>query len=104
MQNDFGSWTNYETYRTYLDIFEVNNCLSQAIDAVRKDSRYQISADELRSIAGDLFYERIGPHNSRFRTEFLAKVNFNEIADFLNMGVRAELGLIHSSINNDESG
>ena len=93
MRDDFGAWTNYETYRTYLDIFEVNNCLSQAIDAVRKDSRYQISADELRSIAGDLFYERIGPHNSRFRTEFLAKVNFNEIADFLNMGVRAELGL-----------
>ena len=93
MQNDFGSWTNYETYRTYLDIFEVNNCLSQAIDAVRKDSRYQISADELRSIAGDLFYGRIRPHNSRFRTEFLAKVNFNEIADFLNMGVSAELGL-----------
>ena len=74
-----------------IDIFEVNNCLSQAIDAVRKDSVYQISPDELRSIAEDLFYERIGAHNSRFRTEFLAKVNFNEIADFLNMGARIGL-------------
>ena len=104
MRDDFGAWTNHETYRTYLDIFEVNSCLSQAIDAVRKDSRYKISADELQSIAEDLFYERIGSNNSRFRTEFLAKVNFNEIAAFLNMGARAELGLIHSSKNNDESG
>ncbi|MBT3705248.1 MAG: hypothetical protein HOG18_00125 [Proteobacteria bacterium] len=93
MQNDFGSWTNYETYRTYLDIFEVNNCLSQAIDAVRNETSYKINADELRSIARDLFYERIGAHNSLLREEFLAEVNFNEIADFLNMGARAELRL-----------
>mgnify|MGYP007032476505 FL=1 len=93
MQDDFGAWTNHQTYRTYLDIFEVNDCLSQAIDAVRKDSRYKISADELRSIARDLFYERIGANNSWLREEFLAKVDFNEIAEFLNMGVRAELGL-----------
>ena len=93
MQNDFGSWTNYETYRTYLDIFEVNNCLSQAIDAVRNETSYKINADELRSIARDLFYERIGAHNSLLREEFLAEVNFNEIPDFPNMGARAELRL-----------
>ena len=30
-----GAWTNYETYRVVIDIFEVNGCLEQAVDATR---------------------------------------------------------------------
>ena len=56
----YGAWTNYETYRVVIDIFDANKCLDQAIDALRENPEYEITTAELQGIADDLFYERIG--------------------------------------------
>ena len=89
----YGAWTNYETYRVVIDIFDANKCLDQAIDALRENSDYEITAVELRGIADDLFYEGIGLNYAGSSREFLAEVNFQEIAKYLNTGARLELGL-----------
>ena len=89
----YGVWTNYETYRVVIDIFDANKCLDQAIDALQENSDYEITAAELQGIADDLFYERIGLNYAGSSKEFLAEVNFQEIAKYLNTGARMELGL-----------
>jgi hypothetical protein len=89
----YGAWTNYETYRVVIDIFDANKCLDQAIDALRENSDYEITAVELQGIADDLFYEGIGLNYAGSSREFLAEVNFQEIAKYLNTGARLELGL-----------
>ena len=88
-----GAWTNYETYRVVIDIFEVNGCLEQAVDATRENPDYEITSAELFEIADDLFYERIGFNYEGSKIEFLAEVRFQEIADYLNIGARIQLGL-----------
>lgn len=89
----YGAWTNYETYRVVIDIFDANKCLDQAIDALRENSDYEITAVELQGIADDLFCEGIGLNYAGSSREFLAEVNFQEIAKYLNTGARLELGL-----------
>ena len=89
----YGAWTNYETYRVVIDIFDANKCLDQAIDALRENSDYEITAVELQGIADDLFYEGIGLNYAGSSREFLVEVNFQEIAKYLNTGARLELGL-----------
>ena len=89
----YGAWTNYETYRVVIDIFDANKCLDQAIDALQENPDYEITAIELHDIADDLFYERIGLNYIGSSKEFLAEVNFQEIAKYLNTGARMELGL-----------
>tara|TARA_B100000686_G_C16440804_1_gene786871 strand:+ start:289 stop:573 length:285 start_codon:yes stop_codon:yes gene_type:complete len=88
-----GAWTNYETYRVVIDIFEANGCLKQAVDATRENPDYEITAAELFEIADDLFYERIGFNCADSKVVFLAEVRFQEIADYLNIGARMQLGL-----------
>ena len=89
----YGAWTNYETYRVVIDIFDANKCLDHAIDALQENSDYEITAAELQGIADDLFYERIGLNYTGFSKGFLAEVNFQEIAKYLNTGAQMELGL-----------
>jgi hypothetical protein len=89
----YGAWTNYETYRVVIDIFDANKCLDQAIDALRENSDYEITAVELQGIADDLFCEGIGLNYAGSSREFLVEVNFQEIAKYLNTGARLELGL-----------
>lgn len=89
----YGVWTNYETYRVVIDIFDANKCLDQAIDALRENSDYEITAVELQGIADDLFCEGIGLNYAGSSREFLVEVNFQEIAKYLNTGARLELGL-----------
>ena len=77
-----------------IDIFEVNGCLEQAVDATRENPDYEITSAELFEIADDLFYERIGFNYQGSKMEFLAEVRFQEIADYLNIGARIQLGLV----------
>ena len=91
--SDHGAWDNYETYRVVIDIFEANGCLKQTVDAIRENPDYEITSAELFEIADDLFYERIGFNYAGSKGEFLTQVQFQEIADFLNIGARVQLGL-----------
>ena len=86
-----GVWKNYETYTVVVKIFEANGCFEQTVHALRSDPNYNITEDELRIIATEMFFERIGFDNNVSTVDFLNKVDFKEIAVYLNSGARREL-------------
>ena len=92
--NDSGVWKNYETYMVVEKIFEMNDCFNQTVQALRLNPEYQITAEELQEIANEMYFERIGFENAVSAKIFLAKVDFSEIAEYLNTGARRELGYL----------